>query len=64
MMSCAPPLPNLIPTPAGDIDWSLLMLLARTEAALNWPDLSLPEGLDLRHPGDQDWVSRVADLSE
>lgn len=55
-----------------DIDWDLLMLLARTEAAMRWPDaetgsaaapnddLSLPEGLDLRHSCDLDWVTRVA----
>lgn len=53
-----------------DIDWDLLMLLARTEAAMRWPDAatdpgdgsdrSLPEGLDLRHSWDLDWVSRVA----
>lgn len=54
---------------SGDIDWELLMLLARTEAAMTWPDppqdddsvWSLPGGLDLRHPGDLDWVSRVAE---
>lgn len=52
----------------GDIDWELLLLLARTEAALTWPELAedsvdrdwtLPDGLDLRHSGDLDWVSRV-----
>lgn len=55
-------------TASGDIDWELLLLLARTEAALTWPDLAeeaeripaLPDGLDLRHSADFDWVSRVA----
>ena len=28
-----------IPTPYGDIDWSLLSLLARTDAALTWTGL-------------------------
>ncbi len=54
-------------TASGDIDWQLLLLLARTEAAMTWPDLpqggepiwSLPGGLDLRHPCDLDWVSRA-----
>ncbi len=57
---------------SGDIDWELLLLLARTEAALTWPeldhsgesDLSLPDGLDLRHPADIDWVSHVVEFSE
>ncbi len=61
-----------IPTPFGDVDWGLLILLARTEAAMTWPDLpqpegldpSLPNGLDLRHAGDFDWVSRVVALSD
>lgn len=52
---------------SSDIDWELLLLLARTEAALTWPDLAedanrnptLPDGLDLRHGADFDWVSRV-----
>ncbi|BAE53101.1 hypothetical protein [Paramagnetospirillum magneticum] len=52
---------------SGEIDWALLLLLARTEAAMTWPDMlqdsgaseSLPDGLDLRHPCDLDWVSRV-----
>ena len=55
-------------TTSGDIDWDLLLLLARTEAAMTWPDLrqdaeptwSLPDGLDLRHQCDLDWVCRVA----
>jgi len=55
--------------PATDIDWPLLLLLARTEAALTWPDMavsgepddSLPPGLDLRHHGDFEWVSQVVD---
>lgn len=59
-------------TPSLDIDWDLLLLLARTEAALTWPgeispdgsDLSLPDGLDLRHSCDIDWLSRVVDLAE
>ncbi|TAN62812.1 MAG: hypothetical protein EPN20_10540 [Magnetospirillum sp.] len=54
-------------TASGDIDWELLLLLARTEAAMTWPEQSqdaesiwsLPGGLDLRHPCDLDWVSRV-----
>lgn len=59
---------------SGDIDWQLLLLLARTEASMRWPDMpqeaglsqdadpvwSLPAGLDLRHSCDLDWVSRVA----
>ena len=61
-----------IPTPYGDIDWSLLSLLARTDAALTWTGLppsgeeepSLPDGLDLRHAGDLDWVSRVVGLAD
>ena len=60
------------PVASGEIDWDLLLLLARTEAALTWPDLSqpdssdlsLPEGLDLRHPGDIDWVSRVVEFAD
>lgn len=58
---------------SGDIDWELLLLLARMEASMTWPDMpqgpglssdaepvwSLPAGLDLRHSGDLDWVSRV-----
>jgi len=58
---------------SADIDWQLLALLEQTEAALSrslpspgggrsWPDLSLPDGLDLSHPGDFDWVCRVAEL--
>ena len=53
-------------TPADDVDWELLVLLAKTDAALNRrnpPSLSLPDGLDLSHPGDYDWVGRVADSS-
>ncbi len=57
-------------TASGDIDWELLLLLARTEAAMIWPDppqddestWSLPDGLDLRHPCDLDWVSQVAGM--
>ncbi|EME70315.1 hypothetical protein H261_09018 [Paramagnetospirillum caucaseum] len=55
----------------ADIDWDLLRLLARTEAALTWPDgppdepePSIPQGLDLRHPGDLDLVSRTVMLAE
>ena len=65
-------LPASIQVSSADIDWDLMLLLARTEAALTWPDevspdgsgLSLPNGLDLRHSGDVDWVSRVVDLVE
>lgn len=63
-------LPASIQASSVDIDWDLLLLLARTEAALTWPaeispdgsGLSLPNGLDLRHSGDVDWVSRVVGL--
>ncbi len=48
-------------TPADDIDWELLVLLAKTDAALSRPELSLPDGFDLSHPGDYDWVGRVAE---
>lgn len=52
---------------APEIDWELLMLLARTEAAMRWPEEmevlepspALPDGLDLRHGSDLDWVSKV-----
>lgn len=72
MMSHAEALLAGLPETSGNIDWPLLLLLARTEAALTWPDdmsrdgfdLSLPAGLDLRHPGDVDWVSQVADLAD
>jgi hypothetical protein len=58
-----------VPAASGEIDWDLLLLLARTEAALTWPDevqeskvdLTIPAGLDLRQPGDLDWVSRVVE---
>ena len=72
MTAHAQALPANIQTSFAEIDWDLLLLLARTEAALTWPDeispdgsdLSLPDGLDLRHRGDVDWVSRVVDLVE
>jgi hypothetical protein len=60
---------------SADVDWELLALLEQTEAALSrsfpspgdrrsWPDLSLPDGLDLSHPGDFDWVCRVAEMND
>jgi hypothetical protein len=64
------PLTSFEPPSTTDIDWDLLMLLARTEAAMRWPEDSerdsddpddpAPEGLDLRHHWDLDWVSRLA----
>ena len=52
------------PAPAEDIDWELLALLARTEAALNRSHPTLPDGFDLSHPGDFEWICRVAGVSD
>ncbi len=49
------------PPRPDDFDPELLVLLARTEAALSRTRVSLlPHGFDLSHPGDLDWVSLMA----
>ena len=40
MTAHAQALPANIQTSFAEIDWDLLLLLARTEAALTWPSLS------------------------
>jgi hypothetical protein len=66
--------PTIAEAASDNIDWDLLLLLARVEASLTWPDMvtwsdmadgadpveSLPDGLDLRHGCDIDWVWRWA----
>jgi len=61
----------MYPAPtSAEIDWPLLILLARTDAAMTWPDLprpddfdlSLPNGLDLHARSGRDWVTQVSGL--
>lgn len=51
-------------TDVNDIDLDLWHFLEQFEAARPWTDLVLPGGLDLSHPGDMDWVCRVAEREE
>jgi hypothetical protein len=39
------------PDPSDDIDWDLLLLLARVEASLIWPDQDQPDGPPGQHEG-------------
>jgi hypothetical protein len=45
-----------------EIDEALLSFLIRSETSLPWTDSAFPEGLDLSHPGDFDWVCREVAL--